>query len=522
MSLAAQIEQISGAAAVGAAIGWEDVRSVLPVIVLFLTGSIALLLDLFRRGALDAARPGEKTALHFISLLGVVLSAALTCTSFQAGAGLLERTYFSGAIRADHFSSSISLIILAGTFFSLLVAIDYLHRHGIEHGEFHGLVLFAAGGMILFAQANNLITIFLSLETLSMAVYVLSAFRRDEKRSVEGAFKYFVLGAFASGFLLLGMAFLYGATREVELGAMVAALRGPQVDVSLLVAGLALAIVGLAFKVGAFPFHAWVPDAYEGAPAVVTGFMAVTVKAAAFAVLLRLAIAFGPEASPEGVQSAVVSLLAILSAATMIYGNLVALVQASVKRMLAYSAVGHTGYLLAGVVAALSSPAPAESAAAVIFYLIPYSLMTLAAFTLIGVLGRGGEDLETFADYRGLSQARPALAFSLLVVLVSFAGIPPTAGFWGKLYIFREAVSSGHWPLALIGILTSIISLYFYLRLVVSFYMQPLDAEAPPAPEGRTASALVIAAAAVLIVAIGLFPSLWLELSAGAVAGLGK
>lgn len=504
----------------GEQLSWENIRTVLSPLILFATGSLILVVDLFLRGWSEPARPGEKSGLHFVALLGTLLAATFTLASFQSGE---EGSFFAGSLRVDAFTNTVSLFILVGTFLSLLGAVDYLNRRGIEHGEFHCLVLCAAAAMILFTESNNIIMLFLSLETLSMALYVLAAFFRDEKRSVEGALKYFILGGFSSGFLLLGLVFLYGATREIEIAAMLEAIReGP--DVPLLLAGIGLTFVGLAFKVGAFPFHAWVPDAYEGAPAVGTGFMAVTVKIAAFAVLLRIAANLAGAEAPEEARELLVAVTSVIALVTMVFGNLVALVQSNVKRMLAYSAIAHTGYLLVGIASSVSREGAGDAAAAVVFYLLPYGIMTVAAFTLLN-FASGDGDRELFSDYRGLAQERPALALGLLVVLVSYAGLPPTAGFWAKLFIFREAVTGGHWFLALVGILTSIISVYYYLRLVVNFYMvapEPESAGTPPGAEAdsRLASALVVGTAATALLLIGIFPDAWYRLSLDSVASL--
>lgn len=495
-------------------LSWPHLEAILPPLILFAGGCLILLVDTFLRGWRQPSEPGEKGALHFLALLATVIAAAVVCASFQDSE---SATYFQGALRIDRFTGTVSLFILVGTFLALMASVDHLHPRGIEHGEYHCLVLFAAGAMILFAESNNIIMLFLSLETLSMAVYVLSAFQRDEKRSVEGGLKYFILGGLASSFLLLGLVFLYGATGEIELAAMAEA---PEPDGPLLRTGLTLTLVGLAFKVGAFPFHSWVPDAYEGAPAVVTGFMAVTVKISTFAVLLRLLSSFGGTESSD----LLVSIVTFLAAATMIFGNLVALVQESVKRMLAYSAIAHTGYLLVGAVASLPSESQAGGAASVLFYLLPYSLMTLGAFTLLNFAERDGRERERFADYRGLARERPALALGLLVILISYAGLPPTAGFWAKLFILRAAVSAGHYTLAVVGILTSIVSVYYYLRLVVNFYMRPPASEGSEDEvtwsEGRLASALVVGTAAVVIVLIGLFPETCYVMSTESAAAL--
>mgnify|MGYP002039433822 CR=1 FL=1 len=348
--------------------------------------------------------------------------------------------------------------------------------------------------------------LFLAVETLSMAVYILTSYLRDQHRSVEGGLKYFVLGSFSSGFLLLGFTLIFGATGAIELPAIAESIASNQADQALLLAGLALTVIGLGFKVGAVPFHSWLPDAYEAAPAVATGFMSVTVKSAAIVVLLRfLVLVANAPGSELPVGELLTSLLSLLAAATILYGNLVALLQDSVKRMLAYSAIGHTGYLLIGVVAALAPEGSRTAEAAVLFYLLPYTLMSLAAFTLLGYLGENGADRETFEDYRGLSTSRPVLSLCLLVVLVSFAGIPPTAGFWAKLHIFRAALDGGHTWLALAGILGSVISLYFYLRLAVNMYMRPAREEIESDPDANFASGVVIVTAAVTLVILGIF-----------------
>jgi NADH-quinone oxidoreductase subunit N len=486
----------------------SDFQAILPAIVFIATGTLLLMLDCFNRGLSDTGKTRKdhsslSTAINFIGLLGTVVAGAFACASMEQA----EPSFaFQGSIRVDSFSSAVSLIIILGTFFSLLATIDYLRRFDAEHGEFHCLVHYATASMLLFVQANNLIMLFLAVETLSMAAYLLTSYLRDSRRGVEGGLKYFILGSFSSGFLLFGLTLIFGATGELDLQEIAKNIAAGKADRSLLLAGLALTVVGMSFKIGAFPFHSWLPDAYEAAPSVATGFMSVTVKSAAIAVLLRFLL-LATEGDGEAWARPLSVVLSLLAIATMLFGNLVALMQDSVKRMLAYSAIGHTGYLLVGIVAALG-PGGELAPAAVIFYLLPYTLMSIAVFTLLGYMGRDGKDRELFEDYRGLSTSRPALALCLLVVLVSFAGIPPTAGFWAKLYIFRAAIAGGHTWLALTGILASIVSLYFYLRLVVNIYMRPAEEELDADPDSNLASGLVIAAAAVALVVLGLFPDL--------------
>lgn len=503
--------------------GLSDIGGILPAVVLLATGAVVLCVDLFGFRKDGAGAPQEKTILQFLSALGAVVAGAILCSSLGAGQ-TAPRSYFGGAIVTDGLSTAINLLVVLGTFLTFMGTGDALRRRGVERGEYHALILFAAASMVLFTQSSSLVMIFLTLETLSMAVYILTAFLRDDRRSLEGSLKYFILGALSSGFLLLGLVFLFGATRQHSLEgiAEVLALEPGQVDQPLLFLGMALSLVGLGFKVGAFPFHAWLPDAYEGAMGVVTGFMAVTVKAASFGVILRLVGLFrelGPSA--PGAASLTGSLIAMLSAlavATMIFGNLVALLQRSVKRMLAYSAMAHTGYLLVGVVVSLSADEPTAraGAASVLFYLFPYGLMTIGAFACIAHLGRGAGEAELFEDYRGLARRRPGLALALLVLFVSFAGIPPTAGFWGKLSVFREALHAGHWGLALIGILTSVVSAYYYLGVVVSMYMrEPVEGDLPTADlDPQRTGILVAALSAILVALVGLFPAVFLRLTA--------
>ncbi len=483
----------------------EDVQRILPVLLLFGAATAVLIADLFLRGWNEPAGGSPKGLLPMLSIIGAGAAAFFLWRDWGGAPAVV----FHGALRADAFAHAMTAIILLGTLLTLVTTAAYLRRHGAEHGEFYALILFAAGGMALFAAANNLIVLFVSLETFSLAVYILAGYFRDEKRAVEGALKYFVMGGLASGFLLLGMAFLFGAAGTIRLDEIG---RTP-IDQPLLLAGLGLVLAGFGFKVGVFPFHSWIPDAYEGAPTLVTGFMAVTVKTAGFAALARFALEFSRQAEAG---PALAQVLAWLAAATMIFGNAVALVQASVKRMLAYSAISHTGYLLIGLTAALD-PAHGTSAAPLLFYLLPYTLMTFGAFAVLGSIGRDGPASETFESFRGLSQRRPLVAFAMLVFMISLAGIPPTAGFWGKLYLFREAVYAGYWPLALVGILTSIVSVYYYLRLVVAMYMQPPGegASAAPAlyPAPAWGAALATAAAAAAVIAIGFFPQALLDQS---------
>jgi NADH-quinone oxidoreductase subunit N len=496
-----------------------DLQKILPVLALLTTGTAVLVIDLFLRSWHNAGDqrvpPGGKGLLPALAIAGSAAAIVLAYLVHvrSAAAGTTSVSLFGGALRLDLFSLAVTGTILIGTLMTVLSAAGYLSRLGMQHGEFYALVLYAAAAMVLLAQSENLILIFLSLETFSMAVYVLAAFTRDAQRSVEGALKYFVLGGVAGAFLLFGLALVYGATGEIRLQAIGESIARGRADLPLLLAGCGMALVGFGFKVGAFPFHSWIPDAYEGAPTLVSGFMSVTVKAAAFAVLLRFSLlASSGESLPEA-RLYLGQTVAWLALATMVFGNLVALVQTSVKRMLAYSAISHTGYLLVGLAAALKSASP-DRGASIVFYLLPYTLMTFGAFAVLAALGRDRGEDETYDSFRGLSTRRPFLALVMLLFMISLAGIPPTAGFWSKFYLFREAVLAGEWPLALAGVLTSMFSAYYYLRLVVVMYMQPEGDDAPAGLFEATWSPVAAAAiTAAGVVAIGILPEDFLELS---------
>jgi NADH-quinone oxidoreductase subunit N len=367
--------------------------------------------------------------------------------------------------------------------------------------------MFGSAGMVLLGMASDMLLAFIAIEVMSLSTYALAAYLRRGRRPAEAAFKYLVLGAVSSALLLYGASLLYGATGTTLFSALA---RGSTANPSLFLAGLAMVVAGLAFKVAAVPFHAWTPDVYEGAPTPVTAFMAAGVKTAAFALLARvfLSAQSGVEASDRAIAG-VLSGLAIL---TMIFGNLLALPQRSVKRMLAYSSIAHAGYLLVGVVAAKAAGARGIALAGVLFYLAAYAATAIGAFAIVGALERRGRpdeepadawDLDTFA---GLARTRPALAFAMAVFLLSLAGIPPTAGFMGKLYIFKAAVGAGLWPLAVIGVLTSVFGAYYYVRVVLYMYFRPPEGEGDALRSPATSVALAAAVAVVVLLGVAADP----------------
>jgi NADH-quinone oxidoreductase subunit N len=454
---------------------------------LTLGGVATLLVDAFVR------RRGQGHLL-VTSLIFVIL--ALT-TLGRGGNGV---TVFSGALAVDGFTNFFELTFLVVALLSLAVGSVYFAREDKPVAEFYPLVLFSTVGMMAMASALNLVTMFVGLETMSVALYVLSASQRRSLFSSESGFKYLILGAFSSAFLLFGMSFLYGATGTLQLPEMFLQMHSAS-GIALprvFAAGWALLLVGLGFKVAMVPFHMWTPDVYEGAPSPVVGFMAAGVKAASFAVLLRVVWT-----ASDGFFTDARPLLAGLAILTMTFGNVVALAQTNLKRLLAYSAIAHAGYLLVGVVA--TRPEAGDAAAkGVLFYLFSYAVMNIGTFALVSLVsGKDDErcDLDGFA---GLSRRNPMVAATMAVLLLSLAGVPPTAGFWGKFYVFESAVHQGHVGLVIVALLNSAVAMFYYLRVVVYMYMREPQGEAYDGHDPQISAAM--AATAVAILWIGLFP----------------
>jgi NADH-quinone oxidoreductase subunit N len=414
-----------------------------------------------------------------------------------------------GVIVADNFGLFITFVLVLVGALTIMFSSQVVYRDDIPAGEYYSLVLFAIVGMIMMATATDLLVIFIALEILSLAVYVLTGVRRDNPKGSEAAFKYFLLGGFSSAFFLYGIAFTYGVTGSTRLeavGAFMSAQALSENPMILLAVGLLL--VGFGFKISAVPFHMWTPDAYEGAPAIVTGFMSTGVKVAAFAAFTRVFLsAFEPFVSDWA------PVVAVLAAATMILGTVVGVAQTNLKRMLAYSSIAHGGYLLVGLVAANE-----VGKAAILFYLLAYSVTNLAAFGVIALLGSRDRDNDELRDYAGLWHSRPALAALMTVCLLSLGGLPPTAGFIGKWYIFSAAVSAGYYWLAIIGVLTSVISVFFYLRVVVMMYMAEREGALPlPAVVTRMGMAALTVTIAVIFY-LGVLPTYILDRAAESIA----
>src|SRR6266542_2891176 len=483
-----------------------DWFAIAPVLALTITGCLVMVVDLFTQHRRGGAH------LAVISLIGLAVTAVLSVMSWDYN----QMSAFAGMVIADNLTQFFNLLFVFIVAVTILLSQTQLHRDDFHPGEYYTLLLFSAVGMMLMASAGDLIMVFLGLELLSICLYILAGFSRRRLESEEASIKYLLLGAFASGFLLYGIALVYGTTRSTNLGCVAIALgqrtsdfaptvcgatplaasaTGPMPAVAMLLAGMGLLIVGLGFKAALAPFHMWTPDVYEGAPTAVTAYMSVAAKAAAFAAILRVfMIAFPSLVTDWG------NMLAIVAVITMVVGNTVAIWQQNIKRMLAYSSIAHAGYILVAVVAANQL-----GAQSVLFYTVDYTLMNRGAFAIVILLGQRGDDNELLVDYAGLGYRRPLLGALMSIFMLSLAGIPPTAGFVGKFYIFSAAIQAGQVGLAVIGVLASVISVYFYLRVVYLMYMvEPAREYGPPqrAPWVLLAAALT----AIFVVILGLVP----------------
>jgi len=400
----------------------------------------------------------DSASLGFLVL--VTLLAAFVLTMFELGQ---NTPAFRGSLVMDDYAVFFEAVIIVTTAVTVAMSLQYAADAGLAGAEYYALVLFAALGMMLMAAAGDLIIIFLGLETMSIAVYALAGFIRRDPKSNEAAVKYFLLGAFSTGFLLYGIALVYGATGTIRLEPIRASLTSGIGANPLLLLGLGMMLNGFGFKVAAVPFHMWTPDAYEGAPTPITAFMAVGVKLAAFAGFLRIFMANLGTVSNEWT-----AVLWVVAALTMTAGNVIALVQNNIKRMLAYSAVAHAGYVILGMAAGRGR----DAGGAILYYLLAYAFTNLGAFAVVVALERGAEAHDDIADYRGLAREHPGLAAAMALCLLSLTGVPPLAGFVAKFYIFAAALNAGLVWLVVIAVLTSVVSAYYYIAVIVAMYMQ--------------------------------------------------
>ena len=474
---------------------WGLTLALAPEIVLSAWALVVLLVVSWRhRTEADSRLAG------WLSFAGVLLSLAALAALWVNDAAPEGLALM---IALDEYRYGAAAIGLAAAGATILLSLGYMERERLLAPEYYPLILLATAGVLFLAGAEDLIVLFLGLEVMSVAVYVLAGYNRSNPFSSEAALKYFLIGAFASGFLLYGIALVYGVTGTTNLPLVGAQLAARQVP-PMAAIGLGFLLIGLGFKVSAVPFHMWAPDVYDGSPTPVTGFMATAVKAAAFVALVRVLLEAFPSAA--SLWQPVVAALAI---ASMVVGNLVALAQRSLKRMLAYSSIGHAGYLLVAV-----WPGTRAGAGAVLLYLLAYGLTTIASFGLLAVLGRGGERDVTVDEIAGLARSRPAIAFGLAVCMLSLLGFPGTVGFIGKWYILSAVVEQGQVILPVILVLTSVVSAGYYLPVIMAMYMKPApsaDRYAGVRLAPTAAAAVGLSVAAVLL--FGFLPSAILDLA---------
>ena len=465
----------------------------LPFLILVGSGLVLMLLDL--------VLPRRAQLIGWLSLVAYLIALVQTVGLWGGEWAIFTPRDGLPMLLVDNFSNFLNVIFLLTAALSVLLAVNYLDRINLQRAEFYYLVMFSVSGMMLMGMANDLILVFLALELLSIPLYVLSGLASPLAASEESAMKYFLLGAFSSGFLVFGIAFIYGATASTALPAVLDSLQSGQ---ALGAAGVALLLVGFAFKVAAAPFHMWTPDVYEGAPTVVTAFMSVGAKVGGFAAMMRVFISGLPELGSSWIPA-----VAAIAALTMIVGNVVALAQQNVKRMLAYSSIAHAGYIMIAV-ASVGSP---DAVPAGLFYMMAYLFTNLGAFAVvIAAEHRQGQGLQ-LDDYKGLARRNPLLALALAFFMLSLTGIPPTGGFTGKFFLFRAAVEADLLWLALVGVVTSVISGYFYLRLVYLSFMYDGEGEvvAPPALN------VVVGVTVLATLVLGLLPGPWLRAAQQAV-----
>ncbi len=477
----------------------NGVSAILPIIVLSVWACVLLLVDLFW---LEKRKGWTAT----LAALGLLVTLVLVVMRWGQ-----STSAFGSMVVVDHFANFLSALLLVSGLAGIALAYDYLDRTEVKHGEYYVLLLFAIAGMMLMGMSTDLIMVFLSLELLSIPLYVLAGIAVPRLNSEEAAIKYFLLGAFASGFFLYGTALVYGATGSTAIREIAAAIQAARFDAMLLVSGAALILVGLGFKVAVVPFHMWTPDVYQGAPTSVTAFMAVGAKLAGFAALLRIFTLAFPVIAID-----MTPVLWALAALTMILGNVVAIAQKNIKRLLAYSSIAHAGYILMALVPYGQAEVRANSVASALFYLVAYAFTNFAAWAVVIALEQADEHGLELTDYAGLGRKYPVLAAVMAVAMLSFTGVPPTLGFVGKFYLFRTIMQGGFVGLALIGVLTSLISAYYYLRVVVIMYMQ--DGE----PMVRRETWLYVTAivSAIGVVVLSLFSAPLLNLASQAILQL--
>jgi len=475
-----------------------DLYLIAPEIVITIFGFLVLMVDVF------SPKKERKGYLGVISLIGILIAFFYTLPlmgSVSSG--------FGGMFTADGYALFFKITFMIIAFLTVLISMGYVEREGIAFGEYYALVLFATLGMMLMAAGTHLIIIFLGLETMSISIYILAGMMREDRKSVESALKYFLLGAFATGFLLYGIALLYGATGSLYLKDIAAyissknLLRNP-----MLLMSLVFLTIGFGFKIASVPFHMWTPDVYEGAPTSITAFMATGVKAAGFSALVRVFFSALPAFRPDWT-----SIMWVIALATMTLGNIVAISQTNIKRMLAYSSIAHAGYILVAFVAGNDL-----GTSGILFYLMAYAFMNIGAFTVVILLGKKGEENTLIKDYAGIGFKHPLLAAAMTIFLLSMAGIPPLGGFMAKFYVFSAAKEKFYW-LAILGVLNSAVSVYYYLRVTVLMYFKESEREITGL-QFSPASVFALILAVIGTLYMGIFPANVLSFAQKSIAGL--
>jgi NADH-quinone oxidoreductase subunit N len=451
---------------------------------------------------------GPGSNLGWLALVGILVAGF-----FNGWLYGVQEVGSTSMIAVDGFRLFANWIFLLAAALTVLISFSYVHRQRLQAGEFYGLILLSTAGMMFMAGARDLMVIFLGLEVMSISVYALTAFNRRDRKSAEAGLKYFLLGAFSTGFFLYGIALVYGATGSTNVAAIASSVSAGAASQGLLVVGVALLAIGFAFKVSAVPFHMWTPDVYEGAPAPVTAFMSAGVKAAAFAAFIRVfLVAF------DGAYESWYPIMWWLAAITMVTANLIALVQSNVKRMLAYSSIAHAGYLLVALTAANET-----AAAGMLFYLLVYTLMNVGAFAIVITVANQGEERLQIEDYAGFGWSQPMLGVFLTIFLLSLAGFPGTGGFMGKIYLLQGAADSELWTLSVILVLTTVASYWYYLRVAWFMWMrEPLSENQHVHAVSPLPMRVALVASVALILYLGIFPSAALDFARASVQGLGS
>ncbi len=484
----------------------NDVMLAAAPLLLVLFGGVALMLvDGFSK---------EDPYLSLLSFVVLAVAGAVAACLLGLDVQVTPPPAVSRYLAFDKASFCFDALICLGSALIASIAGGYLREHALERGEFYPLIVFTTAGAMILARAEHLVALFLGLEIMSLGTYAMIGFRRTSSRALEGAIKYFLLGSFATAFLLLGMAFLYGATGSLELAEIARVVESGKSATQLLLLAMLLIFTGLGFKLSLVPFHMWTPDAYEGAATPVTAYMAVAVKLAVFASMLRIALGTFGDPLSSSMATGWPPVLAALAVASMVFGNLAAIVQSNLKRMLAYSSIAHAGYMLIGIVAA---PQDVEAgASAVVVYALAYALSSVLAFGALVAFGSRGLEAVSYDDLAGAGRRHPLLALPFVLGVLSLMGFPPTAGFFGKYYIFTAVVAAGNqytW-LAVVGVVTSAMGAYYYLKVIVYLFMRvPREGEPVAVPMRSALVAMPLTVASIFVLQVGLLPEKYLDLA---------